>query len=225
MVGMIAQQLPDDVYLALAADHSTPCEVGEHTFPMASLLLQQYPNGSVAGCSRNGTVFRTEDDHHGPWYRRTACLCTNQLQAITYAGSCLSKGQTAFTPDPLHVSDSYRPGEASVPVTATSSDIQPISTEKPLLNMDIKVDGTTAEVTLLTQNFQFVQDNGDMNQKPVFGQGHAHLYIDGEAKGMIYHPDFLLKKLPKGEHEIRVELNYSNHLPYKVESTQKFVVE
>lgn len=31
MVGLIADQLPEDVYLALAADHSTPCEVKEHT--------------------------------------------------------------------------------------------------------------------------------------------------------------------------------------------------
>lgn len=31
MVGLIADRLPDDVYLALAADHSTPCEVKEHT--------------------------------------------------------------------------------------------------------------------------------------------------------------------------------------------------
>ncbi|MEH7252043.1 2,3-bisphosphoglycerate-independent phosphoglycerate mutase [Neobacillus niacini] len=31
MVGLICQQLPENVYLALAADHSTPCEVGEHT--------------------------------------------------------------------------------------------------------------------------------------------------------------------------------------------------
>jgi len=137
----------------------------------------------------------------------------------------LVAGIVLLVKDPLHVSDSYRPGEASVPTTATTLDSQPTSTEKPLLNMDIKVDGTTAEVSLLTQNFQFVQDNGELNQKPVFGQGHAHLYIDGEAKGMIYHPEFLLKKLPKGEHEIRVELNYSNHLPYKVEATQKFVVQ
>ncbi|WP_071460586.1 2,3-bisphosphoglycerate-independent phosphoglycerate mutase [Bacillus massilinigeriensis] len=31
MVGLICQQLPENVYIALAADHSTPCEVGEHT--------------------------------------------------------------------------------------------------------------------------------------------------------------------------------------------------
>ncbi|MCM3337571.1 2,3-bisphosphoglycerate-independent phosphoglycerate mutase [Paenibacillus sp. MER TA 81-3] len=31
MVGLIANHLPENVYLALAADHSTPCEVKEHT--------------------------------------------------------------------------------------------------------------------------------------------------------------------------------------------------
>lgn len=31
LVGRILERLPDDVYVALAADHSTPCEYGEHT--------------------------------------------------------------------------------------------------------------------------------------------------------------------------------------------------
>ena len=31
LVGILLRDLPKDVYLALAADHSTPCEVGEHT--------------------------------------------------------------------------------------------------------------------------------------------------------------------------------------------------
>ncbi|WNC17317.1 hypothetical protein [Brevibacillus brevis] len=135
----------------------------------------------------------------------------------------LVAGIVLLVKDPLHVSDTYRLGDESV--TASTVPQQSGDAQKPSLNMDIKVDGTTAEVSLLTQNFQFVEENGDMSQQPVFGQGHAHLYLDGEAKGMIYHPEFLLKKLPKGEHELRVELNYSNHLPYKVESTQKFVVK
>ncbi|KQL49354.1 hypothetical protein [Brevibacillus choshinensis] len=136
----------------------------------------------------------------------------------------LVAGIVLLVKDPLHVSDSYRPGEESVTASTTPM-TQPVGSEKPSLNLDIQVDGSTAEVSLLTQNFQFVQENGDMSQQAIFGQGHAHLYLDGEAKGMIYHPEFLLKKLPKGEHELRVELNYSNHLPYKVESIQKFVVK
>lgn len=31
MVGMIMDKMPEDTYLALAADHSTPCEIGDHT--------------------------------------------------------------------------------------------------------------------------------------------------------------------------------------------------
>ncbi|MBT2649417.1 2,3-bisphosphoglycerate-independent phosphoglycerate mutase [Bacillus sp. ISL-34] len=39
MVGLIDQQLPENVYLALAADHSTPCEVGEHTGEPVPVLI------------------------------------------------------------------------------------------------------------------------------------------------------------------------------------------
>ncbi|MGE6226529.1 2,3-bisphosphoglycerate-independent phosphoglycerate mutase [Paenibacillus chitinolyticus] len=39
MVGLIAQGLPDNTYLALAADHSTPCEVGEHTGDPVPVLI------------------------------------------------------------------------------------------------------------------------------------------------------------------------------------------
>lgn len=136
----------------------------------------------------------------------------------------LVAGIMLLVKDPLNVSDSYRPGQDSVPASAVPVN-KPVGSEKPTLNLDIAVDGTTAEVSLLTQNFEFVADHGDMNQAPVFGQGHAHLYLNGEALDMIYQPEFILKKLPKGEHELRVELNYSNHLPYKVEAVQKFVVK
>ncbi|MGW9124173.1 2,3-bisphosphoglycerate-independent phosphoglycerate mutase [Paenibacillus chitinolyticus] len=39
MVGLIAQGLPENTYLALAADHSTPCEVGEHTGDPVPVLI------------------------------------------------------------------------------------------------------------------------------------------------------------------------------------------
>ncbi|MNW56911.1 cofactor-independent phosphoglycerate mutase [compost metagenome] len=39
MVGLIREKLPDNVYLALAADHSTPCEVGEHTGEPVPVLI------------------------------------------------------------------------------------------------------------------------------------------------------------------------------------------
>ncbi|MEC0227861.1 2,3-bisphosphoglycerate-independent phosphoglycerate mutase [Paenibacillus alba] len=39
MVGNILKMLPDDTYLALAADHSTPCEIGEHTGDPVPILI------------------------------------------------------------------------------------------------------------------------------------------------------------------------------------------
>ncbi|CAJ1002779.1 MULTISPECIES: hypothetical protein [Bacillales] len=135
----------------------------------------------------------------------------------------LVAGIILLVKDPLHASDPYSPGDQSVPASALTAD-PPAGAAKPSLNLDVKVEGDTAEVKLLTQNFQFVEDSGDASQA-VFGQGHAHLYLNGEPKGMIYQPEFLLKKLPKGEHELRVELNYSNHLPYKVEAVKRIVVQ
>lgn len=39
LVGRICEQLPDDVYVTLAADHSTPCEYGEHTGEPVPVLI------------------------------------------------------------------------------------------------------------------------------------------------------------------------------------------
>ncbi|WP_400163725.1 hypothetical protein ACAF76_011685 [Brevibacillus sp. TJ4] len=133
----------------------------------------------------------------------------------------LVAGIVLLVKDPLNVSDSYRPGAESITASALPVET-PGGAEKPSLYLDVSVDGTTADVSLLTQNFEFVEDDMAI---PIYGQGHAHLYLNGEEKGMIYQPEFLLKNLPKGEHELRVELNYSNHLPYKIEAVKYFVVE
>jgi 2,3-bisphosphoglycerate-independent phosphoglycerate mutase len=39
MVGCIVEQLPEDTYVAVAADHSTPCEIGEHTGDPVPVLI------------------------------------------------------------------------------------------------------------------------------------------------------------------------------------------
>ncbi|XOK63004.1 2,3-bisphosphoglycerate-independent phosphoglycerate mutase [Paenibacillus elgii] len=39
LVGLIARQLPEDTYLAVAADHSTPCEIGEHSGDPVPVLI------------------------------------------------------------------------------------------------------------------------------------------------------------------------------------------
>ncbi len=98
--------------------------------------------------------------------------------------------------------------------------VNPFESPRPSLALDVTVDGTTADVKLLTQNFQFEPKGSKDSEKITHGVGHAHLYLDGTMIGKVYENEFLLKKLPKGEHELRVELVYGNHLPYQVEAVK-----
>ena len=45
----------------------------------------------------------------------------------------------------------------------------------------------------------------------VDGEGHLHLYIDGEKITRLYGPWYFLGDLEPGEHEIRVELSSNDH--------------
>jgi hypothetical protein len=52
----------------------------------------------------------------------------------------------------------------------------------------------------------------------VDGEGHAHLYVDGEKVGRVY-GEWLHLSLEPGEHEIRVTLNGNDHRDYLVDGT------
>lgn len=58
------------------------------------------------------------------------------------------------------------------------------------------------------QDFSFSPESA--SEKFVIGEGHAHLYINGQKKARIYSPWFHFD-LPQGEHRIRVTLNGNNH--------------
>jgi hypothetical protein len=46
------------------------------------------------------------------------------------------------------------------------------------------------------------------------GQGHAHLYINGEKVTRLYGPWYFVKDLPKGKHYVKVTLNGNDHGDY-----------
>lgn len=60
-----------------------------------------------------------------------------------------------------------------------------------------------------TQNFTFTPSN--VNQAHLAGQGHAHLYINGQKYARLYSPHFHLPELIAAENEIRVTLNTNGH--------------
>jgi hypothetical protein len=53
-----------------------------------------------------------------------------------------------------------------------------------------------------------------VNQKHKRGEGHAHLYVDGEKVTRLYGPAFYLGELSPGAHAVRVTLNGNDHGDY-----------
>jgi hypothetical protein len=152
-----------------------------------------------------------------------------------FAGVLIA-GFVLLVSDPLNVSSPYQndnpeaqasAGQDSDSVAASSkvegtkaAKSNPFSSKKPTLALDVTMDGNKANVKMITDNFTFVNTAENPTSEPVHGQGHALLYVDGTLLGQLYDSEFILSKLPQGEHEIKVELTYSNNLSYKVESVK-----
>lgn len=64
-------------------------------------------------------------------------------------------------------------------------------------------------------DFQLSFEN--VGKEKVEGQGHIHLYIDGEKVMKIYETHYVWKNLEPGRHHVRVELAHNDHEPYGVE--------
>lgn len=81
---------------------------------------------------------------------------------------------------------------------------------------------------LMTDNFAFSPQNASLAN--VTGEGHAHVYINGEKLGRLYGEWMHIDALPKGEVEIEVTLNTNDHRPLAVNgapisATQTITVE
>ena len=62
---------------------------------------------------------------------------------------------------------------------------------------------------LITENFTFTPEKID--QETNTGEGHAHVYVDGNKAGRIYGPWYHLSGLTAGTHTIRISLNGNDH--------------
>ena len=63
-----------------------------------------------------------------------------------------------------------------------------------------------------TTGFSFAPQN--VNGDHVEGEGHAHVYVDGEKIGRVYGPYFYLDHVEPGERVIRVSLTANSHEEY-----------
>jgi hypothetical protein len=95
-----------------------------------------------------------------------------------------------------HVDDGHPTGDLELQVTAEPD-------AKAGVNVRIETDG-----------FTWAPEHA--SGAHVDGEGHAHLYVDGEKLGRVY-GEWLHLSLDPGSHEIRVTLNGNDHADYLVE--------
>lgn len=57
----------------------------------------------------------------------------------------------------------------------------------------------------------------DASTDPVDGEGHLHLYIDGEKITRLYGTDWHIAELSEGTHTIEVEVSHNDHSTYGIE--------
>ena len=67
---------------------------------------------------------------------------------------------------------------------------------------------------VMARNFTFAPES--VNGAHVHGQGHAHLYLNGDKIARLYGPWFHIAALPPGEHTLSVTLNANDHRTYGV---------
>ncbi|MDG1170919.1 MAG: hypothetical protein P8N14_17140 [Sulfitobacter sp.] len=76
---------------------------------------------------------------------------------------------------------------------------------------------------VMTGNFTFSPERASLAN--VTGEGHAHVYINGEKQGRLYGPWMHLDDLPKGEVEVKVTLSTNDHRPLAVNGTPVFAAQ
>lgn len=87
------------------------------------------------------------------------------------------------------------------------------STAVPAVDMTVENDELTGwNIHLKTSHFIFAPEKFGTAHVP--GEGHAHLYVDGDKRARLYGPWYHLPALRPGTHTLRVTLNANTHDEY-----------
>jgi hypothetical protein len=94
----------------------------------------------------------------------------------------------------------------------------PAGEAPPTLGLEVLADPMkerTYSLHLRTEHFRFAPEAA--SRPAVFGEGHAHLYVDDVLLGRIYGDWHHLPRLKPGKHEILVTLNWNDHDEYAID--------
>lgn len=88
----------------------------------------------------------------------------------------------------------------------------------PTLKMMVMPDPASGwNLHIMTENFRFAPENASLDH--VDGEGHAHVYVDGEKIARHYAPWMHIANLEPGERVIAVSLNANDHRQLGIDGT------
>ncbi len=109
--------------------------------------------------------------------------------------------------------DRYASARASDHAMPMATISLPENHRPPTLALDVAADSMGGwNVHLITEHFRFVPERA--GSPAVYGEGHAHLYIDDRKTARIYGPWHHIPTLPPGTHDVLVTLNSNDHRLY-----------
>jgi hypothetical protein len=116
------------------------------------------------------------------------------------------RAATTITVAETDGSVSHDHGEADLFESAAAPTIELSVTKDPKSGWNLFAD---------VDGFEFAPES--VNSEPVDGEGHLHLYLDGERVSRMYGPWWHLSGLTEGRHEVMVEVSANDHSPYGVD--------
>ena len=92
----------------------------------------------------------------------------------------------------------------------------------PTIDLSVTPDAMGGfNVQIKTTNFVWAPENA--SGMHMAGEGHAHIYVDGEKLGRVYGEWYHLNTknagISEGTHTVMVDLNGNDHVPYAIEGT------
>lgn len=118
---------------------------------------------------------------------------------------------TKPAPADAHADDGHAHGSDTHADTHGAMSHEPLESEIPVIFAIAAEaeDGGGVNVRIGTRRWNWAPQN--VNAANVPGEGHAHIYVDGEKLNRVYGPYYHIPKLSPGDHEIRVTLNANSH--------------
>ena len=130
----------------------------------------------------------------------------------------LVEGESPYTEEaPMAMSDSHIHEDGQEHDHSKQMDMSGDSAPFVDLNVIPLSDGSY-NIRVQTLNFIFAPQN--VNQEPIAGEGHAHLYVDGLKIARLYGEWFHLEALPKNAEVISVNLYANNHQALSVDGIE-----